>query len=228
MPVAVLPKPSGRVKRVINPVGVMRLIQRCGAKIVKLQVGAAEETAVTSNAEQEALQICDVRMPLMKKKAKRRALQSLKVGAERSGTIVEVSLNDGLRVDIGAAVDVLVPLSIQGREDAPGKVAEKYPLKKKLVVTIEEVSTDPARRFPVIASVKKEPLQSLEQAQTALRPHGGASDRSRSEGVELSRLDDWQPAGPVEVREELEELPLRPPPEVVRSLGRNRQLQDVE
>ncbi|CAE7883764.1 POGLUT2 [Symbiodinium microadriaticum] len=164
----------------------------------------------------------------MKKKAKRRALQSLEVGAEESGTIVEVSLNDGLRVDIGAEIDVLVPLSIQGREDAPAKVAKNYPLKKKLVVKIEEVSADPARRFPVIASVKKEPLQSLEQAQTALRPHGGASDRSRSEGVELSKLDDWQPAGPLEVREELEELPLRPPPEVVRSLGRNRQLQDVE
>ena len=77
----------------------------------------------------------------------------------------------------------------------------------------QEVSTDPARRFPVIASLKMEPLskpqtdgsfhpeeafcfsaspasllppfacslhalirQSLQQAQTALRPHGGASD----------------------------------------------------
>ncbi|CAE7436538.1 unnamed protein product, partial [Symbiodinium sp. KB8] len=125
------------------------------------QVGAAEETTVASNAEQEALQICDVRTPLMKKKAvtrqtaKRRALQSLEVGAEESGTIVEVSLNDGLRVDIGAEIDVLVPLSIQGREDAPAKVAKNYPLKKKLVVKIEEVSADPARRFPVIASVKK-------------------------------------------------------------------------
>ena len=30
-----------------------------------------------------------------------------------SRPLVEVSLNDGLRVDIGAEIDVLVPLSIQ-------------------------------------------------------------------------------------------------------------------
>ncbi|CAJ1359504.1 unnamed protein product, partial [Effrenium voratum] len=180
------------------------------------------------------LQICDVRAPLQKQ-AKRQGLAELEVGARLTGKVVEVSLLDGLRVDIGAEADALVPVPMEDQA-LRAEVAEQHPLGSQLEVQIEDVSEDSARRFPVICSLPRSSVQlpDWKAVDMALRPSRDASTQGLrgQEVVELEAVDDWQP-GEVELQrqhdrdQEVPDVPERPPPQVVMTIG-PQELQAVQ
>jgi len=212
----------------ISPAGVKGLeayLETVAAKNFPPKAGWAraseeEEVQAVSEAAEAAhgtLQICDVRTQLLTKD-KRTKLQSLKVGKQLKGELVEVSLLDGLRFDIGAEVDAMVPLLLQD-QDLARDISKKFPLGQKAQVTIQEVSTDPGKRFPLICSVEGLP----ESAARAVVQSPEAAEQLQS-----APLDDWEPEGKIPVRKDLENLPRRPPPEVIKSLGADGRLQEVK
>jgi len=86
---------------------------------------------------------------------RRRPLAELKPGATCKGRVVGVSLHDGLRVDIGAEADALVPGDLSPLSPLAKFAGERGPLGLEVVVQLEEVSCDEgaARRFPLVASL---------------------------------------------------------------------------
>lgn len=193
--------------------------------LVKAQMGKEEADPLDA-----PLQICDVRKPLRGMKG-RQALKDLNVGGKTSGRIVEVSLLDGVRIDIGAEVDALVPVpTMKDNLELAESIHQTYPLGSKVEVQIEDISDNAARRFPVICSFTRQKidLPDWKSVQMALRPQESGTQSLHTKGnVDLEDSDDWQPEGETQLDALLEEVPQRSPPKEVMSFG-NGKLQAIQ
>lgn len=192
--------------------------------------------AAVQNAEQVRLvsevplQICNVHEPLGHREVERKSLADLKVGDQFSGQVVEISLLDGIRVDIDAEVDALVPVPMMEENDElTHKIAETYRLGSTVKIQIEDVSQDAQRRFPVLGrfQLPKMDFPDWTEGGMALRPQEGTQSLRGRDEVELSQSDDWQheeteSSGDTAkdgVTKALQAVPQRPPPHVVMSIS---------
>eukprot|EP00435_Cladocopium_sp_Y103_P037435 s3192_g9.t3 len=158
--------------------------------------------------------------------ATRKNIDELKAGDCLSGRVVEISLLDGIRIDIGMAVDGLIPVRMEEDPELLERIVEAYPLGSTVQVQIEDVSQDLERRFPIICTFQRQvvDLPDWQIAGMALRPHeAGIHSRGRDE-VELAQSDDWQKEaealkGNTTKNSALKDVPHRQPPEVVISIG---------
>lgn len=232
--------PEERPPETIRP-DLLRKVQLHAAKAANLRPqGAGRRPLAADEGQQRAkqsrtasgmpLKICNVREPLQSSKAKRRSIEELKAGDQLSGRVVEISLLDGIRVDIGVAADALIPIRMEEDLELLESICEKYPLGSTVQVQIEDVSQDLDRRFPIICTFQRQEvdLPEWQIAGMALRPHeaGIQSLRGRDD-VELAQSDDWQKeAEPLEgnttknsALRALKDVPQRQPPEVIMSIG---------
>eukprot|EP00913_Durusdinium_trenchii_P035104 g32838.t1 len=154
------------------------------------------------------LQICDVRKPLRGMKG-RQALKDLNVGGKTSGRIVEVSLLDGVRIDIGAEVDALVPVpTMKADTGRSAPIVEGASLPYLASCHCQDISDNAARRFPVICSFTRQKidLPDWKSVQMALRPQESGTQSLHTKGnVDLEDSDDWQPEGETQLDALLED-----------------------
>jgi len=86
----------------------------------------------------------------------RKTLESMQVGDEITGRIAGLSLYDGMRVDVGAEFDALVPASFAKDEQLTNLVATSFPLGTEVNLRLLEVHKGPgssALRFPLVAEL---------------------------------------------------------------------------
>eukprot|EP00435_Cladocopium_sp_Y103_P037077 s3192_g9.t1 len=228
--------PEERPPEAIRP-DLLRKVQLHAAKAANLRPkGAGRRPVVADKGQHSArqsriasgmpLEICNVRKPLQSSKATRKNIDELKAGDCLSGRVVEISLLDGIRIDIGMAVDGLIPVRMEEDPELLERIVEAYPLGSTVQVQIEDVSQDLERRFPIICTFQRQvvDLPDWQIAGMALRPHeAGIHSRGRDE-VELAQSDDWQKEaealkGNTTKNSALKDVPHRQPPEVVISIG---------
>lgn len=174
---------------------------------------------------------------------KRKSLEKLKEGAEYPGKVVGLSLIDGLRVDIGAEADVLIPLSF--RDPQVKRLQEKFALGEEVLVSITSIASEDqreVRRFPLLAELvgMKVPLQRGTSLQ--FRPNDDPiqllSSRGESgsgplpgppavDAFEKGAAEEWRERDEDGAWKLLQSFPSRPPPAEVISLSPDGQLQSI-
>eukprot|EP00931_Biecheleriopsis_adriatica_P062092 TRINITY_DN37384_c0_g1_i1.p1 TRINITY_DN37384_c0_g1~~TRINITY_DN37384_c0_g1_i1.p1 ORF type:complete len:653 (+),score=171.41 TRINITY_DN37384_c0_g1_i1:63-2021(+) len=181
---------------------------------------------------------CDVRNPIRKSKVPRLSLESLSVGQTLPGHVVALSLLDGLRIDVGAEVDALVPVSLHS--GVALFVKEKCSLGAEVEVEVEEVNSEETRRFPLVCSLVRptwpEATDPNKGRSLRLSPMSASMDVAcRADSLTMPELDDWLPesddldadCASVDLTV-LKKLPPRGPPSEVVSIGPNGDLQIVK
>ncbi|CAE8627427.1 unnamed protein product, partial [Polarella glacialis] len=177
--------PGGKAPPQMLP-DTLAQVQQQLASFLRFPVGAGSNTAfaatsslsraVTPRAElmtEDLVQetgehvIFDVRQPQAvtaggKTKA-RTSLDSLAIGQELSGNVVAVSLQYGIRVDVGAEADALIPVQLRGNEELLRFVSSSCPLGGKVTIRVEELLGSDhqgyeVRRFPIVGILVKPSL----------------------------------------------------------------------
>jgi len=155
----------------------------------------------------------------------RKAVASISVGEKFSGRVVGISLYDGLRVDIGAQIDALVPVDYS-RDGVKPSVRLGDTLKIKIVEVYTGISED-ARRFPLVATTleKGEAEDVSSEVGSALRFRPGDDSKSLqvARGKEISANVVAAPpcdqdSDDSEQEPALTSMPPRPAPEKVLTL----------
>lgn len=217
--------------------------------LVKMEKPEGSDAQTVADLDLDLPGILDVRLVAAGSKS-RTPLDNLKVGQMVPGTVVGVSLHEGIRIDIGAEVDAMVPLKLYGHA---GEVGTKFPLGSKVELTLLEIYAGPhasARRFPLIGSLAKAlgqtgssstGLSKTSGSSTALRRspdddpdilHAARGDGTQSPGISLiQRLAtaglgrNASVAGGMHPA--LAAVPPRPAPEVVLTIGSDGALHEV-
>jgi len=218
--------------------------------LVKMEKPEGSDAQTAADLDVDLPGILDVRLVAAGSKS-RMPLDNLKVGKTVFGTVVGVSLHEGIRIDIGAEVDAMVPLKLYSHT---AEVGTRFPLGSKVELKLLEIYTGPhasARRFPLIGSLAKALGETGSSSSTGLGKTSGSSTalrRSPDDNPDIlhtARGDGTQSPGITLIQRlataglgrdasvtggmhpALAAMPPRPAPEVVLTIGSDGALHEV-
>eukprot|EP00438_Fugacium_kawagutii_P030187 Skav207273 [mRNA] locus=scaffold434:61697:70032:- [translate_table: standard] len=189
-------------------------------RIQEMHRDATYSTEVSHTASLLTLRICNVHEPLQPSEApeKRKSLHEVKVGDKLSGRVVEISLLDGIRIDLGFEVDAL-----EERDPEPQNLT--FRLSKKRHALFGALARRHVQRNQCCPKLLR--LAPLVWADWMFEGHAIRMWDVKSETKPAvldgpmqdleDDLPDWQIAG--KALRPASDLPHRPPPEVVMSIG---------